>query len=279
MSSETIPRRAVFCVSDHTGVTVEALARSILSRFEGVDWVYLVRSFVDTDAKASTVADEIVRIGGRLDDRPIVFTTLINKNLEKYVDTADALVLNTFSAFLPPLSEELGSLPSRDIGSFHGMADSKGYQRRLDAVDFTLSTDDGVNVHHYDRANVVVIGVSRCGKTPTCLYLAMHYGVRAANYPLTEEDLVSPRLPAALENHIDKLYGLTIDPVRLHQIRQQRRPDSPYASLDRCRSDIERADRLFRAIGMTPTDTTATSVEEISARIVKSMKLGDRPKV
>jgi [pyruvate, water dikinase]-phosphate phosphotransferase / [pyruvate, water dikinase] kinase len=269
----------VFCVSDHTGVTVEALARSILSRFDNVDWVYLVRSFVDTDAKANSVAEEIVRIGGRLDDRPIVFTTLINKTLERHVDTADALVLNTFSAFLPALSEELGAMPGRDIGSYHGMSDTKGYQRRLDAVDFTLSTDDGINIHHYDRADVVVVGVSRCGKTPTCLYLAMHYGVRAANYPLTEEDLVSPRLPDALANHIGRLYALTIDPVRLHQIRQQRRPDSPYASLDRCASDVERAERLFRGVGLTPTDTTATSVEEISARIVKSMKLGERPKV
>lgn len=272
-------RRAVFCVSDHTGVTVEALARSILVRYESIEWVYLVRSFVDTDAKAKAIADEIVRVGERLGSRPIVFTTLINKNLEQHVDAADALVLNTFSAFVPALSKELHAQPSRDIGTFHDISDSKGYQKRLDAVDFTLSTDDGIGLHHYDRADVIVIGVSRCGKTPTCLYLAMHYGVAAANYPLIDEDLDSAGLPKALINHVDKLYALTIDPVRLHMIRQHRRPDSPYASKDRCTSDVARAARIFRSMGMRPTDTTAISVEEISARIVKSMGLTEKPMV
>ena len=142
-----------------------------------------------------------------------------------------------------------------------------------------MSSDDGGGIQHYDRADVIVIGVSRCGKTPTCLYLAMHYGVAAANYPLIDEDLDSPGLPEALIHHVDKLYALTIDPVRLHKIRQHRRPNSPYASQDRCTADVNRAARIYRSMGLRPTDTTAVSIEEISARIVKFMGLTDKPMV
>jgi regulator of PEP synthase PpsR (kinase-PPPase family) len=184
-----------------------------------------------------------------------------------------AFVLGLFDHFVEELTEELASEPTAEVGAFHGIQDLAKYQRRLDAVDFTLATDDGLGTKAYDLADVILIGVSRVGKTPTALFMAMHRGLFAANYPLADQELDSARIPAVLDRHRDKLFALTIDPIRLHQIRDKRRPDSTYASLPTCTAEVSAAEKIFRQERIPSINTTTQSIEEIAATIVSSAGL------
>ena len=264
--------RTIFCVSDHTGVTAEAFAHSLISRFDDVDPTYVMRPFIDNSEKLETVIAEInaVAEGGT---RPIVCSTITNDEGRAHLRDADALVLSLFDEFMNDISTELGMSPSPAVGAYHGIRDLAKYQVRLDAVDFTLATDDGLGTKLYAEADLILVGVSRAGKTPSCLYLSMHYGVKASNYPLTMDDLEDLELPDVLRPHVARIFGLTIDPVRLHQIRQKRRPDSTYASLPRCTEEVSRAERLFRQLSIPYTDTTTLSIEEITATVLESSDL------
>ncbi len=266
----------MFCVSDHTGVTAEAMAHSLIARFDRIEPHYVTRPFVDNAAKVEALVSEIDEIAAT-GPAPIVFSTIIDRQLAKTLRGANGLVLGLFKVFIDPLAEEFGVQPSATVGRYHGIGNTTRYQVRLDAVDYTLTTDDGLGLEHYQDADVILIGVSRVGKTPTCLYLAMQYGIRAANFPLTPEPPFDDhRLPEALQAHTDRLFGLTIDPIRLFQIRQKRRPDSPYASLERCGQEIELTERLYRTKRIPTLDTTARSIEEITATIIESARLERR---
>ncbi len=268
-------RRNVYCVSDHTGVTAEVFARSLMARFENVDVRYIVRSFVNDEAGIDAVVAEVAadRAEGKA---PLIFSTLTNSDMRSKLKECGVLVLGLFDHFVDELSEELHAEASSDVGSYHGIRDLTKYQARLDAVDFSLATDDGLGTKHYADADIILIGVSRAGKTPTSLYMAMHHGLCAANYPLTAEDLEKAELPASLQPHRKKLFGLTIDPVRLHQIRQRRRPDSRYADLATCTREVARAEQLFRQERIDVTNSTAQSIEEMAATIMKAVGLRGR---
>jgi regulator of PEP synthase PpsR (kinase-PPPase family) len=267
--------RLVFCVSDHTGITAEVFARSLIARFEEVDVRYAVRSFVNNAERVDEVAAEIAEAGHR-GEAPLVFSTLTDPDMRARLKQSGALVLGLFDHFVDELAEELDRPPSHDIGSYHGIRDLGKYQARLDAVDFSLATDDGLGTEQYAEADIILIGVSRAGKTPTSLYMAMHHGLCAANYPLTPEDLERTSLPPTLEPHRAKLFGLTIDPVRLHQIRQRRRPDSRYAELATCTKEVTRAEQIFRQERIPVTNSTAQSIEEMAATIMNSVGLRGR---
>ncbi len=269
------PTRTVFCVSDHTGVTAEAFAHSFMTRFDGVPVAYEVRPFTNSVERVDAVIAQAAARAA-VGPRPIIFSTLTDVTLRTRLKQADALVLGLFDFFVDELSAELGRRPSDRVGSFHGIGDLTKYQARLDAVDFTLATDDGLGLRHYADADVVLVGVSRVGKTPTSLYMAMHHGINAANYPLTDEDLAGGGLPAALTGHRDKLFGLTIDPIRLHQIRQKRRPDAEYSSLPVCTDEVNVAEQLFRRENIGVVNTTTQSIEEIAATIMGTAELRSR---
>lgn len=270
-----MPDRRVFCVSDHTGVTAEVFARSLMARFQDLDVRYVVRSFVHDRASIDDVVEEIARAVHE-GHQPIVFSTLTDPSMRSRLKESGVLVLGLFDHFVDELSEELERPASYEIGSYHGIRDLAKYQARLDAVDFSLATDDGLGTDQYVEADIILTGVSRAGKTPTSLYLAMHHGLCAANYPLTEEDLELSTLPHALEPHRDKLFGLTIDPVRLHQIRQRRRPDSRYADLTTCTREVTKAEQIFRQERIPVTNSTAQSIEEMAATIMSSVGLRGR---
>ncbi len=273
MSGES---RAVFCVSDHTGVTTEVLAHSLMARFEGLEARYETRPFVDDAPKVEALVDEINRVGAGGGPAPIVFSTIIDAELSAILKRASAVVVSFFDPFVASLADELGIDPTTTVGRYHGVSNAAVYQVRLDAVEYALATDDGLGLDRYGEADVIVTGVSRVGKTPTCLYLAMQYGVRAANFPLTSEILDERRFNDLLEANSDRLFGLTIDPVQLFQIRQKRRPDSTYASLERCASEVEIAEWLFRRNRIPVLDTTVRSIEEISATILEQANLERR---
>ncbi len=263
--------RTVYVVSDHTGITAGEVARSLLAHFEEVAFAYRLRPFCDSEAKVRAVVEEIRETYQREGARPIVFSTLTDPGLFALLGEAPALVFDLVRPYLAALEAELGVAPKPRVGRIHSMGDLGAYLRRIEAVEFALSADDGLGVGRYGEAEVILLGVSRVGKTPTALFLALHYGLRAANYPLTEEDLARPGLPEPLRPHLPKLFGLTIDPFRLQELRTARRPGSRYASLEQCRHEVARAEALFKAYGLPYLDTTRASVEEIATAILSAL--------
>lgn len=267
--------RTVFIVSDHTGLTAESVARSLLAQFESVSFRYLIRPFTDTEEEVYQLVYEINSIFEREQVRPIVFSTLANRVLYDQLKTAPALHFDLFSTYLGELERELGQPPTGRVGRLHSVSDN-GYFTRIDAVDFVLATDDGIGDRHYQMADVILVGVSRAGKTPTCLFLGLQYGLRASNYPLAEDDFERNTLPNPVRAYQDKAFGLTIAPGRLHQIRTQRRPNTRYASLEQCEYEVRRAEQLFKRVGIPYFDTTSASIEEIATNILQSLGLRRR---
>ncbi|MGA7801553.1 MAG: pyruvate, water dikinase regulatory protein [Gammaproteobacteria bacterium] len=268
--------RTVFYISDGTGLTVEGLGHSLLAQFGGLEYNSVTLPFVNSSDQAGEAVQQINAEARQAPLKPLVFCTLVDPQARSMIRASEAVCFDLYDAFLGPVGDALGMTPSGSVGRSHGMDNHTRYGMRMDAVNFALSTDDGSTTHGYEHADVIVVGVSRSGKTPTCLYLALQYGVLAANYPLTEEDLEDSGLPALLKPYRNRLYGLTIDPDRLHEIRSERRPDSRYASMKQCRYELRQLAALYRHEGLHPLDTTNMSVEEIATTIVHDLALHRR---
>jgi regulator of PEP synthase PpsR (kinase-PPPase family) len=268
-TAEPMNRRTVFFVSDQTGVTAETMGHSLLTQFEGLEFRQVTLPFIATLDKAEEAVRKINATEHEDGLRPIVFSTLVKDELRRIVKGSNGLFLDFFDAFLGPLEGELKVKSSERAGRAHGIADQVVYSTRIDATNFALSSDDGAISADYERADVILIGVSRSGKTPTCIYMAMQYGVFAANYPFTEDDFDSKQLPAAVRGQTRKLFGLTIGPTRLQQIRTERRPGSRYASIAQCEFEVRSAENLFQRHGIPFIDTTECSIEEIASRIIE----------
>lgn len=260
--------RTVFFLSDQTGVTAETLGHSLITQFSGRNFRQITLPFIDTEDKAKTAVQTINSAGEASALRPIIFSTLVQENFRSILKEANGLHLDIFDVFLEPLAKELKEQPSFEPGRAHGVSDIDAYMRRIEATNFALANDDGGISRDYDMADVILVGVSRTGKTPTCLYLALQYGVYAANYPLTDEDFESDKLPDFLVQQRDKLYGLSIAPDRLRQIRKERRPLGKYASAQQVRFELRECAKLFRRYGIPHVDTTEFSIEEIASRIL-----------
>jgi [pyruvate, water dikinase]-phosphate phosphotransferase / [pyruvate, water dikinase] kinase len=266
-------RRTVFFVSDGTGITAQMLGHSLLTQFEGVSFNQVTLPFVDTPEKAQECVARIDAEAQQGDGQPIVFSTLVNNDLRDIIRQANALCLDFFEHFIDPLEAELEMKSTHTVGRSHGAFDKPEYQRRIEAVNFSIAHDDGASDRELDEADVILIGVSRSGKTPTCLYLALQLGVRAANYPLIPEDFERKHIPQVLSLHKPKLYGLTIAPERLSEIRHSRRPNSKYADPENCRYEVEEAEALMRREGVRWLDSTAKSIEEIATTIMREMRI------
>ena len=268
-SPEAVSRRTVFFVSDQTGVTAETLGHSLMTQFEGLEFRPVTLPFVSSLDKAHEAVRRIDRAAHDEGLRPIVFSTLVQDELRDVVMTANALFLDLFSAFVGPLERELNTRSTHRAGRAHGIADLAAYTTRINATNFALANDDGSG-GDYAHADVVLIGVSRVGKTPTCVYMALQYGVFAANYPLTEDDLEAGKLPQRLQQFRAKLFGLTIRAERLQQIRSERRPESRYASRGQVQYELRAADALFARYAIPSLDTSESSIEEIASRILNT---------
>jgi regulator of PEP synthase PpsR (kinase-PPPase family) len=267
-----MPNRSVFFVSDGTGITAETFGNSILAQFSGKPR-HVRRPFIDTPDKALQVVREINEAADREGKRPIVFTTLVDPAVLDIVRTeSKGLVLDMFRTFVEPLEEEFGVKSSHRVGRFPDIARSQEYTDRIEAINFAFAHDDGQSARNLQMADVILVGVSRSGKTPTSLYLAMQHGIKAANYPLIPDDFERAQLPSALDDHKRKCYGLTIDPERLRQIRNERRPGSKYASLENCRYEVNEAEALMRRNGISWLSSTHKSIEEIATTILRDIR-------
>jgi regulator of PEP synthase PpsR (kinase-PPPase family) len=263
--------RTMFYVSDRTAITAETIGHSLLAQFEGTtEYREVTIPYVDSLEKASAAAERINNAARADGERPLVFSTLAEPESRELIIRSDALVLDLFHVFLEPLQRTLNAAPVVKRTRSHRISNLSTYESRIAAIDFSLQHDDGARSRDYDKAEIIMIGVSRSGKTPTCLYLAMQFGFRAANYPITEEDIHSGKLPEPLKPFRGRLHGLTIDARRLASIREERRPGSRYASIEQCRMEVRQVESLFRAQDIPFINTTNMSVEEIATRVVQT---------
>jgi regulator of PEP synthase PpsR (kinase-PPPase family) len=264
--------RTVFFISDGTGITAETFGNAILAQFE-VKTRHVRLPFVDTGDKAHQAVRQINHTAAVDGYKPIVFSTLVNLEVLKIItEGCQGMLLDMFGTFVRPLETELQLKSHHRIGRFSDASKSKEYHDRIEAINFSLSHDDGQSNRDLEQSDVILVGVSRSGKTPTSLYLAMQYGLKASNYPLIPEDFDRQQLPPALMPHRQKIFGLTIQPDRLSEIRNERRPNSKYASLDNCRMEVAEAEILMRRSGIRWLSTTTKSIEEISTTILQEIR-------
>lgn len=268
------PRRTVFFISDRTGITAEMLGNSLLTQFESIRFNRITIPFVDSLERAAEAVREVNAVAESEGCRPIVVSSIVDEATSGLIRRdANAFTLDMFQAFIQPLESELGTNSSHAAGRSHGIANGHEYFARMEAINFAQTHDDGMVTRDLDKAQVILVGVSRCGKTPTSLYLALQFGVRAANFPLTPDDFADHRLPASVLPFRDRLYGLTIHAERLRDIREERRPGSRYATLENCRHEIREAEHLMQQHAIPILDTTLKSIEEIATTIVHRAKL------
>jgi regulator of PEP synthase PpsR (kinase-PPPase family) len=265
-------KRTVFFVSESTGITAETVGHSLLSQFDTIDFEQVYMPYINTDLRARALNERMQEAADRDGVRPICFATMLNREIAEILKQGNCFYMELFECFVDPLADELGVPPSRKSGRSHAITKPSSYTKRIEAINFAMANDDGVRPDNFHRADVVLIGVSRAGKTPTCLYLAMHYGLHSANYPVTEEDFERGDVPQLVWDCRHKLFALTIDPQRLNLIREERRPGSDYASLKRCQDDVRRASQLYKRLGIPVLNTTSQSIEEISTQILRALK-------
>jgi [pyruvate, water dikinase]-phosphate phosphotransferase / [pyruvate, water dikinase] kinase len=267
-----MPNRTVFFVSDGTGITAETFGNSILNQFSA-RFRHVRMPFIDTPDKAHQAAREINHTGELEGRKPVVFVTLVDPEILGIVkEHARAVVLDMFSTFVEPLEAELGITSNHRVGRFTDVARSQEYSDRIEAINFSLAHDDGQSARNLAEADVILVGVSRSGKTPTSIYLAMQHGVKAANYPLIPDDFDRRAIPSALAPFKKKCFGLTIDPERLAQIRNERRPASKYASIENCRHEVREAEAMMRREGIAWLSSTHKSIEEIATTILRDLR-------
>jgi [pyruvate, water dikinase]-phosphate phosphotransferase / [pyruvate, water dikinase] kinase len=264
----TKQKRTVFYLSDRTGITAETLGHSLLTQFDGIEWETVNVPFLDEVEKAKAVLIQINQAAKRDGHRPLVFSTLLNPEIIKVIKRAECRLFDFFETFIQSVEEELHQPFVRMAGRSHGFQHHLSYFKRIAAINYVLAHDDGVNPKNFAEADIILVGVSRSGKTPTCLYLGLQYGIAAANYPLTAEDFPVKQLPKVLEDVRSKLFGLTLSAAQLHFIRQERRPNSSYASLAQCKQEIQWQESLFHLFSIPYLDTSRISIEEISAIIL-----------
>lgn len=272
-------QRTVFFVSDGTGITAESFGQSLLAQFEGPEFQHVTLPYVDSTEKAARAIDQIHRVHKLEHYKPVLFMTVLNEEVSEMMHASSAYVIDLFKTFLPGLEQEFGQHPLYRTGMKRSATHSHSYHRRIEAVQFALDNDDGARTRHYDKADIILLGASRSGKTPTCIYLGLQFGLFAANYPLTEEDFEdSLKLPKSLEPHRDRLFGLTIHPGQLAAIRHERKPNSRYSSSQQCQFEVHTIEQLYRQEGINYINSTDYSVEEISTRIMAMAKLERRLK-
>ncbi len=263
--------RTVFFVSDGTGITAETFGHSVLTQFE-LRFRQVRLPFIDTLDKAHDAVRKINEAFANDGHRPIIFSTLVHTELSDVIRKCKGMYMDMFQTFVAPLEQELGVKSTHTIGRSHNIVDSEEYKNRIEAINFSLAHDDGQSHKNLAEADVILVGVSRSGKTPTSLYLAMQYGIKAANYPLIPDDFERGRLPSSLYEFKTKIFGLTITPERLSEIRNERRAGSKYASLENCRYEVNEAEAMMKREGIRWLSSTTKSIEEISTTILQEIK-------
>lgn len=261
--------RHIFFLSNRTAITAETLGHSLLAQFPGIEFSSVTIPFLDSKKKARKVVERINAAKEQSQMMPIVISTMADETISEIIWKAEALIFDPFHRFLPELEQTLHAHSIHESGQSHRIGNQSLYESRINAIDFSMVHDDGMTTKMYDQTDIIILGVSRTGKTPTCLYLALQFGLKAANYPITEEDMDSEDLPSKIKKFKGKLFGLTSDPIRLAHIREERRANSRYAKIEQCRFEVKAAEQMFDQFHVPYINTSFMSIEEIATKIVE----------
>jgi regulator of PEP synthase PpsR (kinase-PPPase family) len=261
-------KQTIFYISDQTGITSELLGQTLLSQFDAIDYMSQTLAYIDNKEKALEAVALINHHAQKNNIKPILFSTIVQPEIKAILHQANALMLDVFEQFISPLEQAFNSASSHRVGKQHCSDDKEAYDHRIKAVNFALNTDDGLATKQYHQADIILIGVSRSGKTPTALYLAMQFDIMVANYPITEDDLEKYELAPWATKFKDKLFGLEIDALRLQEIRSERRANSPYSSIEQCEFEVSQIKKLYKQENIPTINTTYRSIEEIATRII-----------
>ncbi|MCG9681442.1 kinase/pyrophosphorylase [Vibrio sp. Isolate23] len=271
-----IQSRDVFYVSDGTAITCETLGHVVLGQFP-FNANEKTFPFVESEDKLADLLKEIELSYQEHGVKPLVFFSIVIPEIKQKLLKAPAFSYDVLASIVQQVKDDIQMEPkpklqrSRSVGK-----DSDTYFDRIAAIEYTLAHDDGITLKGLDKADIILLGVSRSGKTPTSLYMAMQFGLRVVNYPFIEEDIRRLRLLPEFEIHRHKLFGLTIDPERLTEIRENRLAGSEYASTEQCINELESVEALFRREAIPYINTSSLSVEEISTRILEKAGLRRR---
>ncbi|MDQ0093189.1 pyruvate, water dikinase regulatory protein [Paeniglutamicibacter psychrophenolicus] len=264
--------RPVYFLSDSTGITAETLGNTLLTQFPESNFNRTTVPFITTVEQARSVVDAIDAIAAR-GLPPIVFSTVVGGDIRMTLAECRATVVDLIGTHIRQLEGALGTAASGKPGQAHGLGNAVRYQARMTAVEYAMEHDDGQSLRALEKAQVILVAPSRCGKTPTTMYLALQHGIFAANFPLIEEDFERDGLPVPLRPFAQKCFGLTSTPQRLSQIRTERRRGSSYASLQQCGYELRSAELLYLAHGIPYLNSASVSVEEMAATILQKMRL------
>lgn len=270
--TDTCP--VAFFLSDGTGITAETLGNTLITQFPEQHFERHTVPFIVTEERARQVAARIdaVAASGRM---PVVFSTVVDPDIRDVLAGSQGFFVDLFGTHLPQLETALHARANLQPGRAHGLGDAIRYQTRMAAVEYAMEHDDGQSIRALERADLILIAPSRCGKTPTTMYLALQHGIRVANFPLVDEDFERRALPTPVAPHLRKCFGLTSQPLRLSQVRQERRPSTVYSSLTQCSWELRNAEEMYALNGIPHVNSASMSVEEISATILERMELDE----
>lgn len=265
----------VYFLSDSTGISAETMGNALLAQFPGIPFERTLIPFLRTPEEAREARDRLdTAMSGPM--TPIVFLTIVDPAVREIVLETRAPVIDLIGGHMAQLERQLGVAGDRAPARLHSQGDQGRYNRRMAAVEFAIEHDDGQSVRALEKADIIIIAPSRCGKTPTSMYLALQHGVFVANYPLVDEDFEAGTLPGGIARLTDRCFGLLTSPQRLSEVREERRPESRYASLDQTRWELSRAKRLYDTCSIPYVDSSTKSVEEMSTLILQSVPAARR---
>jgi regulator of PEP synthase PpsR (kinase-PPPase family) len=263
-----------FFLAGGTGISAETLGNMMLQQFPTVAFVRRKIPFIMTVDRAREVVAEL---DSAMTDAvtPLVFSTVSDEDVRAELQKTRCAFVDLFGSHLATVEHVLHVNAARHVGALHGVGDLNRYEARMRAVEFAMEHDDGQSMRNLQQADLILIAPSRCGKTPTSIYLALQHGIKVANYPLVEEDFDSSELPRPVRPYGAKCFGLTSTAARLSQVRGERRPGSRYASLAQCSYELRRAEAMYREHRVPVVNSSAMSVEEIAAVIMQTRHLDD----
>jgi [pyruvate, water dikinase]-phosphate phosphotransferase / [pyruvate, water dikinase] kinase len=263
----TVP---VYFLSDSTGISAETMGNALLIQFPDLRFERRLIPFITTVEEARRVVDVLDKaMAGPV--TPLAFSTTAVSEIRDVLHTSTCPLVDFFDLHMERVESILGAKGMRVAARLHGMGDVHRYNARMAAVEYAIEHDDGQSMRALDKADVILLAPSRCGKTPTTMYLALQHGVFVANYPLVEEDFASTDLPRPVQALRDRCFGLTTTPARLSQVRNERRPNSRYASLEQCSYELRMAEALYRGHRLPMINSSAKSVEEMSTVILQHL--------
>jgi [pyruvate, water dikinase]-phosphate phosphotransferase / [pyruvate, water dikinase] kinase len=274
-ASDVVP---VFFLSDSTGISAETMGNALLIQFPDVRFERTLIPFISSIEEARDVVarlDAVLDSGGRT---PLVFATAASDEVRLELVKTRCPVIDFFGLHMERVESILETQGVHAAARLHGVGDIKRYNSRMQAVEYTIEHDDGQSLRSLDKADVVLLAPSRCGKTPTAMYLALQHGLFVANYPIVEEDLESSQLPRPVRHLRDRCFGLMTTPARLSAVRQERRPNSRYASLEQCTFELRQTEAIFKLHDLPVVDSATKSVEEISTMILQTLKTKTKPR-